>query len=73
MSSRVPDKKWFDVDESAELLGVAPATVYYWIRSGYLWAKNVAAPNRRRPTYRISRETLVSAIQQQKDGLPVSV
>lgn len=73
MVARLPEKNWFTVDEAAQLLSISPLTAYRWVRLGRLTAKNIAMPNKRKPTYRIGRDTLVSAMDQQRQGLPVSV
>jgi excisionase family DNA binding protein len=73
IAKRVADKKWFTVAEVADYLGFPPMTVYRLVKSGRLGARNIGLPSRRKPTLRVSRETLVAAIQQVREGLPVSV
>lgn len=65
----LPDKKWFTVSEVAEALGVTIPTAYRWVRENRIAAEDMAAENHRRPTYRISRDSLQAASRQIKEGL----
>lgn len=64
-------KNWLTVDEVAQVLGVSPVTIYRWIHLGMIEARVVSQPDRRRPTYRISRRVAMSAKEKKQDGLPI--
>lgn len=68
---RATRKEWLTVDEVAEKVGKSSFTVYGWIRSGDLPARNCGKQGAKKPRYRVHQTDVVNLLTRLATGLPL--